>query len=110
MAETEPYKSAYNSWTREYTVLKIEDYAQILFDNKSSEITVFEKVYPHVMQDAETIFIWASGTAMIPYLEKLTDDDLKERFKEDYKKELKIIFPESPVFYPFKRTFISAKF
>jgi len=110
VAETEPYKSAYNSWTREYTVLKIEDYAQILFDNKGNEITVFEKVYPHVMQDAEAIFTWASGTAMIPYIEKLTDEDLKEKFKEDYKKELKNTFHESPVFYPFKRTFISAKY
>lgn len=109
VAETEPYKTAYNSWTREYTVLKIEDYAQILFDNKGSEITVFEKVFPHIMQDAEAIFTWASGTAMIPYVEKLPED-LKERFKQDYKTELVNIFPESPVFYPFKRTFISAKF
>lgn len=110
VAETEPYKTSYNSWTREYTVLKIEDYAGILFDNKGSEITVFEKVFPHIMQDAEAIFIWASGTAMIPYIEKLTDEGLKEKFKEDYKTELKNIFPGSPVFYPFKRTFISAKF
>ena len=110
VAETEPYQSAYNSWTREYTVLKIEDYAQILFDNKGRDITVFEKVFPHVMDDTEAIYTWASGTAMIPYIEKLPGDDLKEKFKQDYKKELKNVFPESPVFYPFKRTFISAKF
>ncbi|WP_027378471.1 methyltransferase domain-containing protein [Chryseobacterium daeguense] len=109
VAETEPYKTAYNLWTREYSVLKIEDYAKILYDNKGSEITVFEKVFPHIMEDAEAIFTWASGTAMIPYIERLPED-LQEQFKEDYKKELKLTFPESPVFYPFKRTFISAKF
>lgn len=110
IAGTEPYKAAYNSWQREYTVLKIEDYAEILYDNKGKDIIVYEKVFPHVMQDAEAIFNWASGTAMIPYIEKLADENLKEQFKKDYKKELKNIFPQSPVFYPFKRTFISGKF
>ncbi|WP_267405378.1 MULTISPECIES: methyltransferase domain-containing protein [unclassified Chryseobacterium] len=110
VAETEPYKTAYHSWTREYTVLKIEDYAKILYENKGNDIVVFEKVFPHVMEDAEAIYNWASGTAMIPYIENLSDENLKEKFKEDYKQELKNIFPESPVFYPFKRTFMTAKF
>ncbi|REC46404.1 methyltransferase domain-containing protein [Chryseobacterium pennipullorum] len=109
VARTEPYKTAYHSWEREYTVLKIEDYAQILFDNKGTEITVYEKVFAHVLDNAEAVFTWASGTAMLPYIENLPDD-LKEQFKNDYKNELQNIFTESPVFYPFKRTFISAKF
>lgn len=109
VAGQEPYKEAYASWKREYTVLKIEDYAEILFNNKGREITVFEKVFPHVLENAEAVYHWASGTAMIPYIEKLPDD-LKEQFKSDYKKELQGVFPVSPVFYPFKRTFISAKF
>ncbi len=109
VAKTEPYKSAYHSWTRQYSVLKIEDYARIMFDHNGSEITVFEKVYSLVMDDAEAVFTWASGTAMIPYLDKLPED-LQQSFKEDYKKELKHIFTKSPVFYPFKRTFISATF
>ncbi|MGU3376883.1 methyltransferase domain-containing protein [Chryseobacterium sp. M5A1_1a] len=109
IAGTEPYKTAYRSWERESPVLKIEDYAKILFDNKGREITVYEKVFPHVLENAEAVFTWASGTAMLPYIERLPDD-LKEQFKKDYKQELQNIFPESPVFYPFKRTFISAKF
>jgi len=109
VADQEPYKSAYNSWQREYTVLKIEDYAKILFDNKGREITVYEKVFPHVLENADAIFTFTSGTAMLPYVDKLPEE-LKEQFKNDYKKELHNLFPESPVFYPFKRTFISAKF
>ena len=109
IAETEPYKTAYNSWERESPVLTIEEYAQILFDHKGREITVFEKVFPHVLENAEAVFTWASGTAMLPYIENLPDE-MKEQFKNDYKNELQNIFPESPVFYPFKRTFISAKF
>lgn len=109
VADQQPYKEEYASWKREYTVLKIEDYAGILFNNKGREITVFEKVFPHVLENAEAVYNWASGTAMIPYVERLPDD-LKEQFKSDYKKELQEVFPVSPVFYPFKRTFISAKF
>ncbi|MBV8325291.1 methyltransferase domain-containing protein [Chryseobacterium sp.] len=109
IAGSEPYKTAYNSWEREYTVLKIEDYAGILFNHNGREITVYEKVFPHVLENAEAIFTWASGTAMLPYIERLPED-MKEQFKNDYKLELQNIFPESPVFYPFKRTFISAKF
>ena len=45
----------------------------------------------------------------IPFLEKLPEE-LRENYKADYKAELKKIFPGSPVFYPFKRTFIYAKF
>lgn len=109
VAETEPYKTAFDSWQREYTVLKIEEYAKILFDNKGAEITVYEKVFPHVLENAEAIFTFTSGTAMLPYVDRLPED-LKEQFKKDYKNKLQNIFPESPVFYPFKRTFISAKF
>ncbi|PWN69324.1 trans-aconitate methyltransferase [Chryseobacterium phosphatilyticum] len=109
IAGTEPYKTAYHSWEREYTVLNIEDYARILFENKGEEITVYEKVFPHVLENAEAVYTWASGTAMIPYIENL-GDELKEQFKNDYKQQLQNTFPESPVFYPFKRTFISAKF
>lgn len=109
IADTEPYKNAYNGWAREYTVLTIEDYARILFENKGIEITVYEKVFPHVLEDANAVFVWASGTAMLPYIEMLPDE-MKEKFKNDYKQQLQNIFPESPVFYPFKRTFISAKF
>ncbi|WP_379969569.1 methyltransferase domain-containing protein [Epilithonimonas sp. UC225_85] len=109
VAEQEPYKTRFNGWIREYPVLKIEEYANILYENNGKEINVFEKVYPHVMENSDAVFEWASGTAIIPFLEKLPEE-LKENYKADYKAELKKAFPGSPVFYPFKRTFIYAKF
>ncbi|WP_419868079.1 methyltransferase domain-containing protein [Chryseobacterium sp. CT-SW4] len=109
VAGKDPYKKALNGWIRDHNVLTTEEYARVLFENKGTEIQVFEKVYPHILEDAEAIFTWISATTMLPYMEKLPDD-LKENFKNDYKKELQTIFPETPVFYPFKRTFISAKF
>jgi len=109
VAEKEIYEKEFKGWRREYSVLKIEDYAKILSDNNGNKINVFEKVYPHIMKDADAVFDWASGTAMIPFVEKLSDD-LKEQYKQDYKNELRKVFTGSPVFYPFKRTFIYAQF
>ena len=109
VAEMEPYKKEFKGWVREYPVLKIDEYAKILYDNSGTDINVFEKVYPHVMENSDAVFDWASGTAIIPFLEKLPED-LRENYKADYKAELKKVFPGSPVFYPFKRTFIYAKF
>ena len=109
VAEMEPYKKEFKAWVREYPVLKIEEYAKILYDNNGKDINVFEKVYPHVMENSDAVFEWASGTAIIPFLEKLPEG-LRENYKADYKAELKKVFPGSPVFYPFKRTFIYSKF
>jgi len=109
VAEHDFYQKHFNGWKREYSVLNIEDYAKILSDNGGRKINVFEKVYPHIMKDADTVYDWASGTAMIPFVEKLPEE-LKEQYKQDYKKELRKVFTGSPVFYPFKRTFIYAQF
>ncbi|MFC4162486.1 methyltransferase domain-containing protein [Epilithonimonas zeae] len=109
VAEHDFYQKHFNGWKREYSVLNIEDYAKILSDNGGRKINVFEKVYPHIMKDADAVYDWASGTAMIPFVEKLPEE-LKEQYKQDYKKELRKVFRGSPVFYPFKRTFIYAQF
>lgn len=109
LAAQEPYCSALNGWTRISPVLNIESYAKILFDLGGSEITVFEKVYPHVLKDASALADWVSGTALIPYLEKLPEA-LKKTFTGDYQMQLYQRFQESPVFYPFKRTLMAAAF
>lgn len=109
VAEHEVYQKHFNGWKRKYSVLNIEDYAKILSDKEGRKINVFEKVYPHIMKDADAVFDWASGTAMIPFVEKLPDE-LKNQYKQDYNEELRKVFTGSPVFYPFKRTFIYAQF
>ena len=109
IAQREVYETEFKGWRRQYSVLKIEDYASILYQNNGKNINVFEKIYPHVLENADAIYEWATGTAIIPFLERLPDH-LKTSFKNDYQSELRKVFPESPVFYPFKRTFIYAQF
>jgi trans-aconitate 2-methyltransferase len=109
LAAADPYRQVLRGWTRTAPVLKIEVYAKILFDNGAKSITVFEKAYPHVLENAAGLVRWTSGTALIPYLEKLPKD-LHNSFISEYKHLLETRFPESPIFYPFKRILMSATF
>lgn len=109
LATEEPFCLALRNWTRHSPVLDIEKYAQILFENGSKQMTVFEKIYPLVFKDAGALFDWVSGTALIPYAERL-NGETKEQFIATYKERLRARFPQSPVFYPFKRIIMEAKF
>ncbi|RYU95250.1 methyltransferase domain-containing protein [Emticicia agri] len=109
LAAEEPFCAALDNWKRNTPVLTIDRYAQILFENGSQQMTVFEKIYPLVLKDSEALFDWVSGTALIPYTERLSGA-IKEQFIDAYKARLKERFPNSPVFYPFKRIIMEAKF
>ena len=107
VAGEEPFRSALNGWTRQAPVLPIEEYAGILFELEAQEILVFEKVYAHVLADSDAVVDWISGTALVPYFEKL-DDDMRAKFTEALRVRMKDALPAAPVFYPFKRTLFSA--
>jgi len=107
VAGREPFVSALNGWTRQSPVLSIEAYAELLFREEAQEIDVFEKVYPHVLENADAIVEWISGTALLPYFERL--GNLKDDFINTIRQELRVVMPDEPVFYPFRRTFFSAR-
>jgi trans-aconitate 2-methyltransferase len=106
-AKREPFASALDGWTRQSPVLPIEAYAALLFREEAQEIVVFEKVYPHILENADAIVDWISGTALLPYFERL--GSLKDEFVSAIRQELRASMPGEPVFYPFRRTFISAR-
>ena len=99
----EPFAKAMGGWVRSAPVLSIEEYAQLLYGQGAVDITVFEKVYPHVLQDADAMADWTSGTALVPYFERLPQA-LHEPFMVRYRERLRQRFPTSPVFYAFRRT------
>jgi trans-aconitate 2-methyltransferase len=105
VASMSPFNTALKNWVRTVPVLSIEDYSNILFKNGVSAITVFEKIYPHVLKDSNAMVDWVSGTALVPYMERLPKE-LHEPFMTEYREKVQAKFPEKPVFYPFKRTFI----
>jgi trans-aconitate 2-methyltransferase len=106
-AREEPFRALLHGFVRQSPVLTTDGYAQVLFDLGAEEIIVLERVYPHVLEDADAVVEWVSGTALVPYFERL--GPRKGDFVEVYRRKLRAAFPGSPIFYPFKRTFFSAR-
>jgi trans-aconitate 2-methyltransferase len=106
-ASEEKFKLILNGFQRHSPVLSIDQYAQILFACGAEDIVVFEKIYPHVLEDADAVVEWISGTALVPYFERL--GKYKDEFVESVREKMRIAMPDSPVFYPFKRTFFARK-
>jgi trans-aconitate 2-methyltransferase len=106
-ASEEPFQTILNGFQRYAPVLSIDEYARLLFDCGADEITVFEKVYPHILEDSDAVVEWISGTACVPYFERLGEhkEDFIGMIREKMHREL----PHSPVFYPFRRTLFSAR-
>ncbi|WKZ49365.1 MAG: methyltransferase domain-containing protein [Anaerolineales bacterium] len=106
-ADEEPLKSILRGFQRIAPVLTIDQYAQILFTCGAEEIVVFEKVYSHVLKDSDAIVEWISGTALVPYFERLGDH--KNKFVDSIHEKMRKALPDSPVFYPFRRILFSAR-
>jgi trans-aconitate 2-methyltransferase len=106
-AREEPFQSILKGFVRIAPVLAIDEYAQIFFELGAKEITVFEKVYVHILENSGAVAEWVSGTALVPYFERLGTD--KEAFLDIIHKKFLAAMPGQPVFYPFKRTLFSAR-
>ena len=106
-AGEEPFRTLLRGFQRFAPVLSIDQYAQILFDCGAQEIGVFEKIYAHVLEDSDAVVEWISGTACVPYFERLGDS--KEVFLNTIRTKMRAAFPQTPVFYPFRRTLFSAR-
>lgn len=107
IASQAPFREDLGGWRRYSPVLAVDVYAKLLYEHGAAEITVFEKVYPHVLADADALADWTSGTALVPYFERLTPD-LREQFLEAYRKRLWDLWPKGPVFYGFRRILFAA--
>ena len=106
-AGEEPFQTILNGFQRYAPVLSIDEYARLLFNCGADDITVFEKVYPHILEDSDAVVEWISGTACVPYFERLGAH--KEDFIGVIRDKLRRELPHSPVFYPFRRTLFSAR-
>ena len=106
-AGEEPFRTALGGWTRTWPTLSIEEYADLLYAAGAEEITVFEKVYPHILADADALADWMMGTALVPYRERLSEE-IYARFIERYREKLRARYPSTPVFFGFRRTLFAA--
>jgi trans-aconitate 2-methyltransferase len=106
-ASEEPFKSIVKGFQRYAPVLSIDEYARLFFKCGAEDIVVFEKVYPHILKDSDAVVEWISGTALVPYFERL--GEYKEKFLDTLRVKMRAALPETPVFYPFRRTLFSAR-
>ena len=106
-AEEEPFKTVLKGFQRYAPVLTIDEYAHLFFECGAEDITVFEKVYAHVLEGSDAVVEWISGTALVPYFERL--GEYKEQFVDVLRIKMRVALPGTPVFYPFRRTLFSAR-
>lgn len=106
-AGEEPFRSVLNGFQRYAPILSIDAYAHLLFKGGAEDILVFEKVYAHVLEDSDAVVEWISGTALIPYFERLGEH--REAFLSVLRAKMRAALPDKPVFYPFRRTLFSAR-
>ncbi|WP_454881200.1 methyltransferase domain-containing protein [Sphingobacterium detergens] len=102
LAAEEPYRSYLDGWNRASSVLSIDDYAQILFHSGLEELDLSLRIYPIIAAEAEVLYDFISGSALIPYIERL-DEDKRPVFIEAFKTRIKQHFSRFPAIYPFKR-------
>jgi trans-aconitate 2-methyltransferase len=102
-AAESPFAEALGGWSYDWPVLTINDYGELLHRAGARELTVFEKLYAHLMPGADELAEWMRGTATVPYLERLPAS-LHEPFLARYRERLRAEWPASPVFFGFRRT------
>jgi trans-aconitate 2-methyltransferase len=73
------------------------------------EVDAWETTYLHVLEGADPVFTWVSGTGARPTLQALPDD-LRPRFEEEFQERLRTAYPsrDGRVVLPFRRIFVVA--
>ena len=107
IASEDPFRAALAGFSRASPVLGIDEYARLLHASGGLDLVVFEKVYPHVLRGADALADWTSGTALVPYFERLPRE-MHNDFMQRYRDRLAALFPGEAVFYGFRRTLFSA--
>jgi trans-aconitate 2-methyltransferase len=86
LAQEEPFRSALRGYRRSWLAHGI-DSTRRCSTTAALDIVVFEG-YPHVLPDADALADWTSGTALVPFMERLPDD-LRGPFMERYRARLR---------------------
>lgn len=77
---------------------------------RASSIDIWETEYQQALDGEDAVFKWVSGTALVPFVAALDDEDRKE-FLNAYRSRLALAYPRQSngkTLFPFKRIFIVA--
>lgn len=102
LVQEKPFVDYLQGWKRETPMLTIDEYAEIMFNSGLKNIQIVQKVYPIIADTPDTLFDFISGSALIPYIERMTNDE-QEIFITTYKSRIKKAYKKIPAIYAFKR-------
>ncbi|WP_276381097.1 methyltransferase domain-containing protein [Flavobacterium sp. H4147] len=108
LVQEEPYTTYLKGWKRESPVLSMDEYAQILFNGGLQNIQIMQKVYPIIADDAQQLLDFISGSTLVPYMERFSEEQ-QQTFIKEYKKRIENAFPKFPAIYAFKRILLYGK-
>jgi trans-aconitate 2-methyltransferase len=100
-----PFAEYLNGYTRESPLLTIDEYSKLLFESGLEDINIMLKVYPIIAQDESELFKFISGSALIPYLERLNVDQ-QNLLSSTFLHRIRTYFGTFPAIYSFKRLLI----
>jgi trans-aconitate 2-methyltransferase len=95
---------------REWHVEEPTFYCDLLA-GRVEKLDLWETEYFQVMPSAEAIVEWYRGTGLRPYLDRLTDNERREKFLAEYLEQIRRRYPsrkDGSVAFPFRRLFVVA--
>lgn len=102
LVSEQPFVELFGGFRQDSPLLQIDDYAKVMFECGLKNLNIFLKVYPIIATSEMELYDFISGSALIPYLERL-DSEEREFFKSEFVKSIKKEFGTFPAIYPFKR-------
>lgn len=102
LVQEHPFVEFLQGWKRESPLLSIDHYARIMFEGGLHNIQIIQKVYPIIADGPDKLLDFIAGSSLIPYLEKMTDDQ-QQLFIAEYKNRIQKEFRQFPTIYAFKR-------
>ena len=102
LVQEKPYADFLNGWKRESPVLSVDEYAGMMFDGGLQDIQIMQKVYPIIAEGPEVLFDFISGSALIPYMERLSGEE-QALFVSEFRTRINKSYKRFPAMYAFKR-------
>jgi trans-aconitate 2-methyltransferase len=109
VAESEPFRADLAGVRAPTTrVLPVHEYAEVLFAAGGTDLVACENVSPHVRPDARAMVEWQRGAALLPYLERL-DEQQSTAFLDALRASYTARYPARPCLFAFRRILFSAR-
>lgn len=97
-----PFVDLLKGFVRNTPVLCLDDYSKLLFENGLKNLAISLKVYPILARSEADLYDFISGSALIPYMERL-DGEGQKLMKTTFLRRIQAHFVSFPAIYPFKR-------